>query len=81
MSTVSGDAPEQLTVELCDLGEGGVLPDNHVVVGVSVGRDQLLVIGRKHQRGDLKRRVMLMLRVEASPLPRVHRGVEACRDL
>ena len=44
----------RLTGELSHFGEGRVLPDDHVVVGVAVARHQLLVVRCKHQRGDLQ---------------------------
>ena len=46
----------KLTGELGHFGEGRVLPYDHVVVGIAVARHQLLVVGCKHQRGDLETR-------------------------
>lgn len=46
-----------LTIELCNPGERGVLPDNNIVVDIAMGRDQLLVVGCKHHWWDLKSKV------------------------
>lgn len=48
-SRVKNRIQNKLTVELCHLGERGILPDNDAVVGVTVGRDQLLVVWCKSQ--------------------------------
>lgn len=45
------------TSELCNSGERGILPDNNIVVGISMGWDQLFVVRCKHQWWDLKQKL------------------------
>lgn len=49
-------ANESFTVQLHNFSEGGVLPDDNIVVSIAVGRDQLFVVGCKDQRWDLKKK-------------------------
>lgn len=48
------ESTQLLTVELRHSGERWVLPDGDIVVGISMSRNQLLVVWCKSQGGDLK---------------------------
>lgn len=61
-------ANKSFTVQLHNFSEGGVLPDDNIVVSIAVGRDQLFVVGCKHQRWDLKKKSCIFETVYKAPL-------------